>query len=105
RLVPPAKAATATGANVSNVSDGIWYFAVRALDKAGNWGPVGHFRLQLDRVAPRVAWLSPNRFTFNPYKGPTTVRFRVNSDASTRALLYRVGSSKPVATYSYPHLR
>lgn len=103
--VPSDTVTTATGANISNVADGVWYLAVKAADKAGNWGPVSRFRFQLDRVAPRVTWLSPNRFSFNPYRGTTTVRFRVSEAASARLALYRVGAKSPTARFWFPHLR
>ena len=34
------------------VVDGTWYFHVRALDRAGNWGPPSHFRVNIDTTNP-----------------------------------------------------
>jgi hypothetical protein len=31
-----------------SLPDGVWYFHVRAVDAAGNWGPASHFRVQID---------------------------------------------------------
>ncbi|MCP4592137.1 MAG: hypothetical protein GY842_15490, partial [bacterium] len=35
-----------------NVTDGVWYFHVRALDNAGNWGPPDHFQVNIDTTNP-----------------------------------------------------
>jgi lipoprotein-anchoring transpeptidase ErfK/SrfK len=104
-LVPPASLTQATGARVSNMADGIWYVAVRAQDKAGNWSRIARFRVQLDRQAPRITWLSPARISFNPYTGPASVKFETDKNASVTLRLYRVGGNSPVATFRYPHLR
>ena len=53
--------------------------------------------MQLDRQLPHVAWLSPNRLTFNPYQGPASVKFQVSKDSSVSLSLYRVGSKAPTA--------
>ena len=37
---------------LSPKADGIWYFHVRAVDHAGNWGPVSHRRVMIDTTAP-----------------------------------------------------
>lgn len=105
RLLPPGSLTTATGARVTNLADGIWYLGVRSQDRAGNWSQVSRFRLQLDRQAPHVSWLSPSRFTFNPYKGSTSVRFKVDESSAVGLDLFRVGATKPTATYWFPHLR
>lgn len=104
-LVPPGSLTQATGARISNMGDGVWYIAVRSQDRAGNWSRISRFRLQLDRQAPRISWLSPSHNSFNPYNGPTSVRFEVSKNASVNLSLYRVGSSTPVAVFHYPHLR
>jgi len=39
---------------ISNLDDGVRYFNVRARTASG-WGPVAHFRLQIDSVAPDLA--------------------------------------------------
>lgn len=104
-VIPPGAITSQTGTRLSSLADGVWFLALRAVDRAGNWSPTATYRIQLDRQAPRVSWLSPNRFTFNPYKGPTSVRFTVNKDASVQLGLYRVGDRTPTATYSFQHLR
>jgi hypothetical protein len=101
-VIPPGPVTATTGAKISNLSDGVWFFALRAEDRAGNWSPTATFRLQIDRTPARLIWLGPSRFQFNPYTGSATVRFRVSKDASARLTLYRVGSRVPVASFSYP---
>lgn len=101
-VIPPGSVTAQTGAKISNLGNGIWFLALRAVDHAGNWSPTATFRLQIDREPARLIWLSPNRFSFNPFNGPATVRFRVSKSASVQLRLYRVGGSKPVAAYSFP---
>jgi len=36
----------------SNLSNGTWYFHVRAKDNAGNWGPADHYRVKIDDASP-----------------------------------------------------
>jgi len=45
----PTKEGTIT---YHNVNDGVWYFHVRAVDDAGNWGPVSHYRVKIDATPP-----------------------------------------------------
>jgi lipoprotein-anchoring transpeptidase ErfK/SrfK len=89
---------------LANLSDGTWFLAVRSVDRAGNWSPTATFRFQLDRQAPRV-WLTPNQFTFNPYKGPTSLRVSVNKNSNVKLALYRVGDRRPTQTYAGHFLR
>jgi hypothetical protein len=89
-----------TGANLSNMSDGVWYLVVRAEDKAGNWSGNGYFRIQLDRQPAHIIWLTAP-VTFDPYDGPATVKFSVSKAAQVKLTLYRVGSSRPVRVFRY----
>jgi len=104
-VIPPGPTVTGTTAKLTNLTDGTWILAVRAEDRAGNWSPTATFRLQLDRRAPHLVWLSPQRFTFNPFQGPTTVRFRSDKDASVQLTLYRVGADRPIRTFDLPGIR
>ncbi|HEX6506731.1 MAG TPA: L,D-transpeptidase, partial [Chloroflexota bacterium] len=105
RVIPPGQPSAQTGIRLAHLADGVWFFALRAVDRAGNWSPTATYRIQLDRQAPRLTWLSPAKFTFNPYKGATTVRFALNKDSSVHVGLYRVGSKLPVSTYVFPQVR
>lgn len=103
-VIPPGPLTSSTAGQVKNLADGVWFFALRAVDAAGNWSPTATFRLQLDRSAPRIAWLSPTGFHFNPYRGATSVRFRVSEPASVSLALYRVGQRVPTATFRFAHV-
>lgn len=103
-VIPPGNTVAQRGARISNLGNGTWYVALRSVDHAGNWSPTATYRLQLDRQPAHLTWLSPAHFTFNPYHGPTTVRFRVDKNASTQLALYRVGAIRPVARYDFPSL-
>ena len=84
----------------AHLGDGVWYVAVRAEDRAGNWGPMASFRLQLQRSAPSFVWLSPAHFAFNPYRGTTPISFELSQAARVTLNLYRVGSKTPVHTFN-----
>jgi hypothetical protein len=98
--IKAAKASPAAGAHLSNLSDGVWFLALRSVDRAGNWSANAFFRVQIDRTPARVQWLTP-RETFNPYNGPAAFKFSVTEPARVVLTLYRVGSSKPVQTFTY----
>lgn len=102
--VPPGSVTPGTSVKLQKMGDGIWYVSLRAQDEAGNWSPSSIFRLQLDHQPARFVWLSPGKITFNPFRGPTKVQFRVTKDATVALNLYRVGSRRPIAQYHYPHL-
>jgi hypothetical protein len=42
--------------------DGIWYFHIRAIDKAGNWSEAGHYRMKVDTMPPiaKIKLFLPN---------------------------------------------
>lgn len=104
RHVPsaPRGHVTATpGATVGSLADGVWYVSVRARDRAGNWSPARPFRLTFDRTAPRVTWIGLSRTTFAP-SSPVPVQFKLDSPASVRLSVYRIGSKTPVATLRFP---
>jgi len=103
-VILPGSLTSQTSLNLNNLSDGTWFLALRAEDKVGNWSPTATYRVQLDRQPPQVTWLSPRRFSFNPYRGSTTVRFSVTKTASVRLRLYRVGSTRMVSTFSFQRL-
>lgn len=104
-VIPPGSITRQTQLTLNNLADGTWFLALRSVDRAGNWSPTATFRLQLDRQAPRIDWLSPGRFTFNPYLGPTSLRFSVNKHARVQLTLYRVGDRTATAGFYFKHLR
>lgn len=102
---PSGTPAMSSGAHLTNLADGVWYVAVRSVDNAGNWSGTSVFRVQLDRHAPKIRWLSPAHFQFNPYQGPATVRFRVSENSTLSLKLWRVGSHRPTRQYTFAHAR
>jgi hypothetical protein len=104
-VIPPGSTTAQHAARISQLGNGVWFLALRAVDRAGNWSPTATFRLQIDRQPPHLVWLAPKRFSFNPYRGPATMSFKVDEDASARLSLYRVGSTRPVLTYTYSALQ
>jgi hypothetical protein len=105
KVIPPGQPTSATSVRLSKLADGVWFLALRAVDRAGNWSPTATYRIQLDRQAPHLTWLSPAKFTYNPYRGPVTVHFKVSKDASLTLGLYRVGSREPAGVYRFPQAR
>lgn len=100
-VIPPGALERAATLRLPNLGNGVWFLAVRAEDGAGNWSPTATYRLQIDRIPPHIHWLNPPGGTFNPYKGPITVKFSFDKTASGLIRLYRVGSRREVATYSF----
>ena len=47
-----------------DVDDGIWWFHVRAVDNADNWGATDHYKVMIDTCDP--GWISPNDYD-DPY--------------------------------------
>jgi hypothetical protein len=43
---------TSGSATYAGVGDGLWYFHVRAVDAAGNWGPSSHLGVRIDGSPP-----------------------------------------------------
>jgi L,D-transpeptidase catalytic domain len=105
RVIPPGQITPQTTLQLRGLTDGSWFLALRAVDRAGNWSPTATYQLHLDRLSPRLFWQSPSKFTLNPYKGNATVRFAVNKDARVRLTLYRVGIKAPITSYSFPAVR
>jgi len=105
RVIPPGTVTTRANVTIKNLSDGVWFLALRAVDHAGNWSPTATYRLQLDRQPPQITWLSPNHVSLNPFEGPVTVHFRVSKDAKVRVALWRVGALHPLNTYTFAHMQ
>jgi hypothetical protein len=64
---PPTRLMTrGNGLNVMIPGDGTWYAHVRAVDRAGNWGPAGTFSLHVDRQPPALDGVTFARLAFDP---------------------------------------
>nr|NIM46468.1 hypothetical protein [Nitrososphaeria archaeon]NIN53718.1 hypothetical protein [Nitrososphaeria archaeon]NIQ34281.1 hypothetical protein [Nitrososphaeria archaeon] len=46
---------TGNSVSYSNKDDRIWYFHVRAQDRAGNWGPADHYGVRIDTEEPSAS--------------------------------------------------
>lgn len=103
-VIPPGRVTTQTSISLPHISNGVWFLALRSVDHAGNWSATATYRIQLDRTRPNLVWLSQSRFNYNPYSGPATVHFRFTKPVAATFKLYRMGTSTPVATYSFKHL-
>ena len=49
---------TGNSKSYSNLSNGTWYFHVRAKDNAGNWGSADHYRVKIDDIPPDTPSIS-----------------------------------------------
>ncbi|MEA3305709.1 MAG: discoidin domain-containing protein [Candidatus Omnitrophota bacterium] len=94
-----------TVVNFENLSDGAWYFHLRAKDGAGNWSETNHYKLAVDTVGPVADLPDPSlydysgnpvmtlRLTDNEGTGvkPETIRFKVEGeeyDLTSPAMAY-----------------
>ena len=104
RVIPPGSVTPQATVSLKNLSDGVWFLALRSVSHAGNWSPTATYRLQLDRQPPQITWLSPKRVSLNPFQGPVTVQFRVSKDANVHVALWQVGALHPLNTYTFAHM-
>lgn len=64
---PPARLMTrGNSLSVLIPGDGAWYAHVRAVDRAGNWGPAGSFSLHVDRTPPALDGVTFAHLSFDP---------------------------------------
>lgn len=104
-VIPPGALTSQTHLSLKKLADGVWILALRAEDRAGNWSPTATYRVQLDRRAPQISWVGPQRFSYNPYRGSTTLKISVSKDSDVQVQLYRVGSSKAVRSYTLRNVK
>ena len=59
-LTTPVETVNTTGnsASYSNLSDGEWYFHVRAKDRADRWGDAAHYKVKIDATPPPAPIIS-----------------------------------------------
>lgn len=41
--------------NITNLQDGVFYFHIRAVDKAGNWSETSHYKIMIDKTPPTAS--------------------------------------------------
>ncbi|MFA4966361.1 MAG: hypothetical protein WC709_12125, partial [Thermoleophilia bacterium] len=58
-VASPGYPNTATSKSYAAQADGIFYFHLRAVDRAGNWGPTSTLQVRIDTVAPSITVVRP----------------------------------------------
>ncbi|MBM4087050.1 MAG: hypothetical protein FJ272_19855, partial [Planctomycetes bacterium] len=58
------------------LTDGRWFFHIRALDGAGNWGPANHYEVVIDTKPPSVSFLKPEK----PVSWDGSVAFQLSDE-------------------------
>lgn len=96
---------TSASVSLHGLNTGAWYFHVRALDHAGNWGPTSTFPVRIDVTPPGLAAVRFNQFQFDPKFVPLRVSFSVTRPATVvRVGVYRQSDGHLVKLYSLGHL-
>lgn len=92
---------TTTNVTLSGLTSGHWYFHVRALDKAGNWGPTLTYPIRIDVTPPGLAHVRFNLFQFDPQFDSLSVSFAVTRPAtSIHVGVYRQSDNALVRMYT-----
>jgi len=87
---PPTMRTVAGSVTLAGLDTGAYYFHIRALDRAGNWGRAATFPVRIDVTPPGLTHVRFNEFQFNPEFSPLHVTFGVSRPASTvRVGVYR----------------
>jgi C1A family cysteine protease len=77
----------------TNLTDGTWYFHVKAKNTAGNWGPAGHYKITISACGPNVV-VTAHNVSFSPvFPGKTTqinISLTLNNTGDTPAEIYAV---------------
>jgi lipoprotein-anchoring transpeptidase ErfK/SrfK len=91
---------------LQGLNTGQYYFHVRALDRAGNWGPTATFPVRIDVTPPGLAHVSFSRFQFDPVYNNLGVSFTVTRAAHTvRVGVYRQSDGYLTRLYVLHNLR
>lgn len=101
---PELRTAT-TSATLQGLDTGTYYFHVRALDRAGNWGPNATFPVRIDVTPPGLSTVRFSQFQFDPKFDPLTVSFAVTRPATVVHVgVYRQSDGHLIRLYSLGHL-
>ncbi|HEX6509174.1 MAG TPA: FlgD immunoglobulin-like domain containing protein, partial [Chloroflexota bacterium] len=95
-----------TSVVLHGLNTGTWYFHVRALDRAGNWGPNVTFPVHIDVTPPGLTHVRFNLFQMDPQFDRLRVSFSVTRPASTvRIGVYRQSDGAEVRMYQLTNLQ
>jgi hypothetical protein len=103
---PHGLAATEVRTNSQNVSltgisSGTFYFHLRAVDHAGNWGSNATFPVHVDVTPPGLTHVRFSAYAFNPEVDALTVSFGVTKAAqSIHVGIYRQSNNQLVRLYA-----
>jgi lipoprotein-anchoring transpeptidase ErfK/SrfK len=85
---------------LAGLDTGTYYFHVRALDRAGNWGPVATFPAHVDVTPPGLAHVRFDRFYIDPEFDKLHISFAVTRPATlVRVGVYRQSDQQLVRLY------
>jgi hypothetical protein len=106
RGVAPAQVRTADShVSLTGLNTGTYYFHVRAVDAAGNWGTESSFPVKIDVTPPGLLHLRFSAYDFNPEVTSLTVSFGVTKDAkSIHVGVYNQSNGKRVRYYRLSNL-
>ncbi|HLJ65741.1 MAG TPA: L,D-transpeptidase family protein [Chloroflexota bacterium] len=103
--VPQLRTQSAT-VTLTGLDTGKYYFHVRAVDRAGNWGPTSTYPVQIDVSPPELAHVRFDRFTFDPQFNTLRLSFSVTKTApEVRVGVYRQSDGGLVRLYRLTGLR
>jgi len=99
--VPRQEMRTQSGSvTLTGVNTGTYYFHVRALDHAGNWGATSTFPVHIDVTPPGLAHVRFSTFGFDPLFGTMRMSFGVTKPASNiRVGVYDQNTGRMVRLY------
>ncbi len=76
-------------ADLGPLANGDLYFHVRAVDWAGNKGPVATYAVHIDNTAPQIEHAFFSRFQFNPQYDKLSMHFTPSKQVHVRAVIRR----------------
>ncbi|MDQ2741123.1 MAG: L,D-transpeptidase family protein [Chloroflexota bacterium] len=89
-----------TSVSLHGLNTGSYFFHVRALDRAGNWGPTATFPARVDVTPPGFATMRFSDFQFDPQFTPLQVTFAVTRPAKeVRVGVYRQSDGRLIRLY------
>lgn len=104
--VPRSEIRTAaTSVTLQGLNTGTYYFHIRALDHAGNWGSSTTIPVHLDVTPPGLAGVHFNLFQLDPQFDPLHVAFAVTRSATSVHIgIYRQSDNWRARLYRLSHL-